>query len=42
VPWSYAASRLYHDVFWYPFIGRPRVAAMMRTAWGKLFREYPV
>jgi uncharacterized protein (DUF362 family) len=42
VPWSYAASRLYHDVFWYPFVGRPRVAAMMRTEWGKLFREYPL
>jgi uncharacterized protein (DUF362 family) len=42
VPWSYAASRLYHDVFWYPLIGRPRVAAMMRTEWGKLFRNYPL
>ena len=42
VPWSYAASRLYHDVFWYPLVGRPRVAAMMRTEWGKLFRDYPL
>ena len=42
VPWSYAASRLYHDVFWYPLVGRPRVAAMMRTEWGKLFRNYPL
>ncbi len=42
VPWSYAASRLYHDVFWYPIIGRPRVKRMLKTEWGKLFREYPL
>lgn len=42
VPWSYAASRLYHDVFWYPLVGRPRVTAMLRTEWGKLFRNYPL
>ncbi|HEY8476203.1 MAG TPA: DUF362 domain-containing protein, partial [Chloroflexota bacterium] len=41
VPWSYAASRLYHDVFWYPLVGRRRVAAMMRTEWGELFKRYP-
>lgn len=23
-PWSYAASRLYHDVYWYNFVGRRR------------------
>jgi uncharacterized protein (DUF362 family) len=42
VPWSYAASRLYHDVFWYPFIGRPRVRRMLKTEWGRLFRAYPL
>lgn len=42
VPWSYAASRLYHDVFWYPLVGRPRVASMMKTEWGKLFQNYPL
>ena len=41
VPWSYAASRLYHDGFWYPFIGKPRVAKMMDSEWGKLFQQYP-
>jgi uncharacterized protein (DUF362 family) len=42
VPWSYAASRLYHDVFWYPFVGRPRVKKMLRSEWGELFRNYPL
>jgi hypothetical protein len=40
VPWSYFASRLYHDVYWYPFVGRQRAEAALTTKWGKLFREY--
>lgn len=40
VPWSYAASRLYHDVYWYPLIGKKRVEEMLETPWGKLFNEY--
>ena len=40
VPWSYAASRLYHDVYWYNVIGRGRVRNALRTDWGKLFLEY--
>ncbi len=40
VPWSFVASRLYHDVFWYPFIGKKRIAEMMKTEWGKLFEKY--
>jgi uncharacterized protein (DUF362 family) len=40
VPWSYLASRLYHDVFWYPFVGRPRVEAALQTKWGRLFQSY--
>jgi len=39
-PWSYCASRLYHDVFWYPCIGKPRVRKILRTEWGKLFEQY--
>jgi uncharacterized protein (DUF362 family) len=42
VPWSYAASRLYYDAFWYRFVGRRRVATMMHTEWGKLFESYPL
>jgi len=40
VPWSYLASRLYHDVFWYPFVGRPRVQQALQTKWGRLFQQY--
>jgi uncharacterized protein (DUF362 family) len=41
VPWSYAASRLYHDVYWYPAHGRRRVEeTLAATEWGRLFRDY--
>jgi uncharacterized protein (DUF362 family) len=40
VPWSYAASRLYHDVYWYPTVGRQRVMDALETRWGELFRDY--
>jgi uncharacterized protein (DUF362 family) len=40
VPWSYFASNFYHNVYWYPFIGRKRVAEALDTKWGKLFEEY--
>lgn len=39
-PWSYAASRLYHDVYWYNMIGRSRVRQAMQTDWGRLFLQY--
>lgn len=39
-PLSYIASRLYHDVYWYNFVGRPRVREALRTPWGKLFASY--
>ncbi len=40
VPWSYFASNFYHNVYWYPFVGRPRVEAALETKWGQLFTEY--
>jgi hypothetical protein len=40
VPWSYFASNFYHNVYWYPFVGRPRVEAALNTRWGKLFQSY--
>jgi hypothetical protein len=40
VPWSYFASNFYHNVYWYPFIGRKRVAAALQTPWGRLFQQY--
>jgi len=40
VPWSYLASNLYHNVYWYPAVGRRRVLEALDTRWGRLFREY--
>ncbi len=40
VPWAFFASNFYHNVYWYPFVGRKRVEAALQTKWGKLFREY--
>jgi uncharacterized protein (DUF362 family) len=40
VPWSYLASRLYHDGYWYPFVGKGRKAEIMKSGWGELFRQY--
>ena len=40
VPWSYFASNLYHNVYWYPFVGRKRAEAALQTKWGCLFHEY--
>ncbi|MBL8095386.1 MAG: DUF362 domain-containing protein [Anaerolineales bacterium] len=40
VPWSFFASNFYHNVYWYPFVGRPRVEAALQTKWGQLFAQY--
>jgi len=40
VPWSYFASNFYHNVYWYPFVGRKRVAEALATPWGQLFAAY--
>ena len=40
VPWSYFASNFYHNVYWYPFVGRKRVEAALQTKWGRLFKSY--
>ncbi len=40
VPWSYLASNLYHNVYWYPFVGRKRVESALETKWGQLFKSY--
>ena len=40
VPWSFAASKLYHDYYWYPFIGRKRVEDIMNSKWGEKFKSY--
>jgi uncharacterized protein (DUF362 family) len=40
VPWSYFASNFYHNVYWYPFVGRQRVESAVETKWGRLFKDY--
>ena len=40
VPWSYAASIAYHDLYWYPLVGKERVRQALRTPWGRLFSDY--
>lgn len=39
-PWSYVASVIYHDIYWYNCIGRARVEQALRTEWGRLFESY--
>ena len=41
VVWAPFASNVYHDVVWYPTIGRSRIRAFSRTGWGRLFARYP-
>lgn len=40
VPWSFFASNFYHNVYWYPFVGRKRVEDALKNQWGQLFRSY--
>jgi len=40
-PWSYYASRLYHDLYWYRCTGKGRIKEALKTDWGKLFESYP-
>ena len=40
VPWSFFASNFYHNVYWYPFVGRQRVQSALQTRWGRLFEAY--
>jgi uncharacterized protein (DUF362 family) len=40
VPWAYFASNFYHNVYWYPFVGRQRVETALQTSWGQLFSSY--
>jgi len=39
-PWSFYASRLFHDGYWFPCVGKKRVNQMLQTGWGKLFEDY--
>lgn len=39
-PWSYVASVVYHDSFWYPFIAKRRMDQVLDSDWGHLFRNW--
>jgi uncharacterized protein (DUF362 family) len=41
MPWSIVASKLYHDVCWYPLVGSRRAEKVRReSGWGKVFEGY--
>jgi len=35
------ASLIYHDMFWYPTIGKKRIKEFNKTKWGNKFLNYP-
>jgi len=39
-PWSYIASVVYHDSFWYPFLGERKMREALDSDWGRLFRNW--
>ena len=41
-PWSYFASRAYHDLYWWNLHGRSRAARALEGPWGQLFQRYPI
>src|SRR5436190_1702452 len=38
--WAPFASNVYHDLLWYPTVGRARIRAFAGTGWGRLFDTY--
>jgi hypothetical protein len=40
VVWAPFASNVYHDLLWYPTVGRGRIRAFAGTGWGRLFARY--
>jgi uncharacterized protein (DUF362 family) len=39
-PWSYVASVVYHDSFWYPVRGKSQMELALESDWGRLFRNW--
>lgn len=35
------ASKIYHDMVWYPTIGKKRIKQFNKTDWGQIFQSYP-
>ncbi|MBI4592758.1 MAG: DUF362 domain-containing protein, partial [Candidatus Rokubacteria bacterium] len=40
VVWAPFASNVYHDLLWYPTIGRRRIRDFAATPWGRFFASY--
>lgn len=40
VPWSFVASRVFHDFYWYNVHGKKVARKFLRTGWGELFKSY--
>ncbi|MBN1885184.1 MAG: DUF362 domain-containing protein [Candidatus Krumholzibacteriota bacterium] len=40
VVWAPAASNFYHDLLWYPTIGRRKIRRFRATKWGRLWETY--
>jgi hypothetical protein len=40
VAWAPFASNVYHDMLWYPTVGRSRIREFSATPWGRLFAKY--
>lgn len=38
--WAPLASNIYHDLIWYPIIGKKRIKEFMNSEWGKVFERY--
>jgi uncharacterized protein (DUF362 family) len=38
--WAPMASNIYHDVFWYPTVGRSKINKFKKTKWGRLWEDY--
>jgi uncharacterized protein (DUF362 family) len=39
-PWSYIASVLYHDLYWYPRNSRRLMRECLESPWGRLFQNW--
>ena len=39
-PWSYIASVVYHDSFWYPMFAKHKMQQALQSAWGRLFHNW--
>jgi hypothetical protein len=39
-PWSYIASVIYHDMYWYPKKSSKQMSRALQSDWGRLFNNW--